>query len=268
MKKRISLVQMNVHAGDPTYNFNHIETLLLQALQGEPDIIVLPETWNTGFHPSPDLPTLSDMNGIKTKAFLSDFARTHHVNIVGGSVAIVENGKVRNRAYVFDRQGKCVGEFTKIHGFSPARENQYFHPGDTVVHFKLDDIPCSMVICYDIRFPELVRMAAFPNTEILFVPAQWPTMRMYHWHVLLAARAIENQLYVCAVNGCGAVGRVQSGGHSLVYDPWGDQQLELDDHESIGTIAIDTDVVHEIRNKINVYNDRRPELYTIPAENA
>ena len=74
----------------------------------------------------------------------------------------------------------------------------------------------------DIRFPELVRMVALPGNELLFVPAaQWPTMRLRHWQVLNEVRAIEIQLFVCAVNGCGTVGRVQSTGHLLVYDPWG-----------------------------------------------
>lgn len=150
-----------------------------------------------------------------------------------------------------------------MHGFSPAKEDQYFASGTHTTHFELDGIPCSTVICYDIRFPELVRMAALSNTELLFVPAQWPTMRLRHWQVLNEVRAIENQLFLCAVNGCGTVGRVQSTGHSAVYDPWGTNLLEMDTREGISSIDIDLTVVEDIRNKINIFRDRKPELYKL-----
>ena len=113
------------------------------------------------------------------------------------------------------------------------------------------------------RFPELVRMAALPGTELLFVPAQWPTMRLRHWQVLNEVRAIENQLFLCAVNGCGTIGRVQSTGHSAVYDPWGTNLLEMDTNEGIASIDIDLTVVEDIRNKINIFRDRKPELYNL-----
>jgi len=249
MKKRLSLIQMDVHVNEVEYNYARVQELLSQALSEKPDIIVLPETWNTGFHPS--------------KALLSTFAKEHNVNIVGGSVAVAKEDLVFNTSYAYNREGKLVGEYSKMHGFSPAKEDQYFASGTHTTHFELDGIPCSTVICYDIRFPELVRMAALSNTELLFVPAQWPTMRLRHWQVLNEVRAIENQLFLCAVNGCGTVGRVQSTGHSAVYDPWGTNLLEMDTREGISSVDIDLTVVEDIRNKINIFRDRKPELYKL-----
>jgi len=158
MKKRLTLLQMDVHVNDVEYNYNRVQELLTQSLAENPDIIVLPETWNTGFHPSDDLITIADRNGERTIVF--------------------------NTSYAYNREGTLVGEYSKMHGFSPAKEDKYFASGTHATHFKLDGIPCSTVICYDIRFPELVRMAALPGTELLFVPAQWPTMRLRHWQVL------------------------------------------------------------------------------------
>lgn len=263
MKKRLALIQMDVHVNDTEYNYNNVQKLLFNALTEKPDIIVLPETWNTGFYPSKDLITIADRNGERTQTLLSDFAKEHNVNIVGGSVAVAKNDHVFNTSYTFDRAGQLVGEYSKMHGFSPAKEDTYFAGGTHTSHFELDGIPCSTVICYDIRFPELVRMAALPNTELLFVPAQWPTMRLRHWQVLNEVRAIENQLFLCAVNGCGTVGRVQSTGHSAVYDPWGTNLLEMDTTENIQSVDIDFDVVQDIRNKINIFKDRKPELYNL-----
>ena len=263
MKKCLSLIQMDVHVNEVEYNYARVQELLSQALSESPDIIVLPETWNTGFHPSKDLINISDRNGERTKALLSTFAKEHNVNIVGGSVAVAKEDLVFNTSYAYNRKGTLVGEYSKMHGFSPAKEDQYFASGTHTTHFELDGIPCSTVICYDIRFPELVRMAALSNTELLFVPAQWPTMRLRHWQVLNEVRAIENQLFLCAVNGCGTVGRVQSTGHSAVYDPWGTNLLEMDTREGISSIDIDLTVVEDIRNKINIFRDRKPELYKL-----
>ena len=263
MKKCLTLIQMDVHVNDVEYNYNRVQELLSQSLSENPDIIILPETWNTGFYPSRELINISDKNGERTKSLLSTFAKEHNVNIVGGSVAVAQNDVVFNTSYTYNRNGELVGEYSKMHGFSPAKEDQYFAGGKHTTHFELDGIPCSTVICYDIRFPELVRMAALPGTELLFVPAQWPTMRLRHWQVLNEVRAIENQLFLCAVNGCGTVGRVQSTGHSAVYDPWGTNLLEMDTKEGIASVDIDHAVVEDIRNKINIFRDRKPELYNL-----
>ena len=259
MKKRLTLIQMDVHVNDVEYNYNRVQELLNQSLSESPDIIVLPETWNTGFYPSTELINIADNNGERTKALLSAFSKEHNVNIV----AVGKDNLVFNTSYVYNRSGELVGEYSKMHGFSPAKEDKYFASGTHTTHFKLDGIPCSTVICYDIRFPELVRMAALPDTELLFVPAQWPTMRLRHWQVLNEVRAIENQLFVCAVNGCGTVGRVQSTGHSAVYDPWGTNLLEMDTNEGIASIDINLTVVEDIRKKINIFRDRKPELYNL-----
>ena len=263
MKKTLSLIQMNVVIGDVERNYSHVTDLLNKAIETEPDVIVLPETWNTGFYPSKELLTMADPNGERTKDLLSTFSKKSNVNIVGGSVSVLKHNRVFNTSYAFNRNGELVGEYSKIHGFSPAKEDLYFASGTQTSHFMLDDIPCSTVICYDIRFPELVRMAALPETQLLFVPAQWPTMRLRHWQVLNEVRAIENQLFLCAVNGCGSVGKVQSTGHSMVYDPWGTNLLEMATDESIKSVEIDFDIIEDIRNKINVFRDRKPELYRL-----
>lgn len=90
MKKRLALLQMDVHVNDVEYNYNRVQELLTQSLTENPDIIVLPETWNTGFHPSDDLITIADRNGERTKSLLTAFAKKHKVNIIGGSVAVAK----------------------------------------------------------------------------------------------------------------------------------------------------------------------------------
>ena len=265
MKKKISLIQMDVLLDEPEKNYEKAVALMEKAMEAAPDVLVLPETLNTGFFPSPDekLKALSDAGGETTKKVFGDFAKAHHVNIVAGSVSVLENDKVYNRSYVFDREGKVIAAYDKIHGFSPMGETKSYTGGDSLVHFELDGIPCSMAICYDIRFCELIRTEALRGADLFFLPAAWPLVRKEHWVTLSKARAIENQMYFCAVNECGKAGATQYGGNSLLISPLGEEMVHLGEGEEIATVEIDTDVISGIRESINVFSDRRPELYHV-----
>ena len=248
MKKKIALIQMDVAMAEPEKNYAHAVELMEKAMQHEPDILVLPETLNVGFFPTENLQALSDVHG---------------VNIVAGSVANVKNGVVYNTAYVFNRDGECVCEYDKVHGFTPSNEHEYFKGGTEVKLFKLDGIACSMVICYDVRFPELIRTATVQGVDLFFIPAQWPLIRKLHWVTLNTARAIENQMYLCAVNGCGYAGEAKYGGNSLLISPWGEEICHLGTEEEIQVGEIDLDVIKGIRESINVFRDRKPEYYHV-----
>lgn len=261
MKKKITLIQMNSILSEPDQNYAHVQELLLKAAKEEPDIIVLPETWNTGFFPRENLKALSDQNGTRTKDLLSSFAAGHKVNIVAGSVSTVKNDHIYNTTYVFDRQGTLVSEYDKIHGFTPSGEHEFYTGGTATHNFKLDGISCSSIICYDVRFPEVIRTETIKGVDLFFVPAQWPSIRVRHWVTLNTARAIENQMFLCAINGCGYAGETRYGGNSLLLDPWGEEILHLGTDEDIQTGTIDLSTISQIRSSINVFRDRKPEYY-------
>ena len=126
MKKKIALIQMDVAMAEPEKNYAHAVELMEKAMQHEPDILVFPETLNVGFFPTENLQALSDVEGAKTKEVFGSFAKKHGVNIVAGSVANVKDGVVYNTAYVFNRDGECVCEYDKVHGFTPSNEHEYF----------------------------------------------------------------------------------------------------------------------------------------------
>lgn len=137
----------------------------------------------------------------------------------------------------------------------------YFKGGDHAVSFALDDISCSMVICYDIRFPELVRRSVLEGkADLFFIPAAWPKARLFHWTLLGQARAVENQIYLCAVNQGGISGRTEYAGNSVLLDPWGNDVCRLGTEEGIAFGEIDTDILQQIRDTIHVFRDRRPEI--------
>lgn len=264
MKKRISLVQMDVVLGDPQTNYRKVIQLLTRAVTEEkPDIILLPETFNVGFFPKENLDDLADVDGARTKTVFGKFAREHEVNIVAGSVANRKAGSIYNTVYVFDRAGEVVCEYDKIHGFTPAEEQRYFTGGKNVVNFMLDDIRCSCVVCYDLRFPELIRTATLQGVDLMFIPAQWPLLRKQHWITLVTARAIENQMFVCAVNGCGYADTTKYGGNSLLINPWGESICHLGEQEEIQSGEIDMSIIKGIRESINIFRDRKPEYYRL-----
>ncbi|WP_298706504.1 carbon-nitrogen family hydrolase [uncultured Veillonella sp.] len=263
---KLALIQLATDVGHMDTNYEMVADAVLRASEEGPHIIVLPETWNTGFFPSKDLIHQADYEGKCSQEFLQNLALKTNCHIVGGSVSTVKQGSVYNTTYIVDRHGHIISSYDKMHCFSPAKEDQYYTGGTAIHKFMLDHIACSSITCYDIRFPELVRMAALQNIDILFIPAQWPSARLEHWRILNQARAIENQMFVCAVNGCGKIGHAHMAGHSLLVDPFGTIQRELGNTPGIGYITIDTSSIPSIREKINVFQDRRPELYNLGLE--
>ena len=265
MKKKIALIQMDVALGEPAKNFAHARELLSRAAKdaAAPDVLVLPEIWNTGFlpHPHEALVAASDDGGRETISLCGEIARKYGVNIVAGSVSVREGGELFNRAHVFDRSGALIVTYDKMHAFTPVGEEKHFRGGTKTVRFLLDDVPCSLAICYDVRFCELIRKEALSGVDLFFLPAAWPLVRGYHWDVLNKARAIENQMFLCAVNESGYAGKTKYAGNSLLLSPWGDEILHLPEEETVQIGEIDLDVLREIRETINVFRDRKPELY-------
>ncbi|MCQ2420388.1 MAG: carbon-nitrogen family hydrolase [Clostridia bacterium] len=257
----ISCVQMDMALGKPEENFELAEKLILQAAEKKPDVIVLPETWNVGFFPKEHLAELSDRDCSAVKERIGALAEKLRINIVAGSVANVRDGKVYNTACVFDRSGSCIAQYDKTHLFTPMGEHHSFTAGEHLCRFQLDGIKCGLIICYDIRFPELTRSLTVQGVDLLFMVSQWPSVRVGHLRALTTARAIENQMFVVCCNSCGTADSTKYGGASAVIDPWGETLALAGSEQEILTAECDFGIVEGIRNSINVFADRRPELY-------
>lgn len=259
---QLSLLQIDVSIGQPDMNFAKISNKLEEAMKSpiRPDIIMLPEMWNTGYALE-EIQSLADENGARTKNLLSNFCKKHQVNIIGGSISERIGSEVRNTIYVLDRQGQITADYSKIHLFRLMSEEKHLVSGTKVGSFSLEDVSAGMMVCYDIRFPELARKLALDGAKILFVPAQWPKPRLHHWRTLLTARAIENQMFVVACNRVGVSGDADFFGHSMMIDPWGEIIAEGGEQEEIVSAAIDIKHVDKVRSMIPVFEDRRPELY-------
>ena len=245
---KVSVIQMNMRSLESKANFDRAEALVRRAVgENGPDVVVLPETWNTGFMPAGDLAAASDEDAKAVRARFSPLARELNVNIVAGSVSNRRGGKIYNTACVFDRAGAC----------------EVYTPGDHLVTFTLDGVRCGLLICYEVRFPELWRTLALRGAQVMFLPAQWTAARQYHWETLTAARAIENQLFVVSCNACGERDGTLYGGFSRILDPLGAVLAQGGGEEEIVTADLDLSSIAPLRARVPVFHDRRPELYRL-----
>ena len=257
---KIAIVQMNIHFGEPKQNFTAVEKYIEEAINSNVDVIVLPEMWNTGYALD-QLNHLADENGVKTKMLLTTLAKKYKINIVGGSVATKKSDGYYNTMYVANREGKIIADYDKAHLFKLMDEHKFMNPGQSKNLFELDGTVCGGIICYDLRFPEWTREHTLNGAKVIFVPAEWPEVRIDHWQILLQARAIENQCFLVAVNRVGSDPNNQFNGHSMVVAPWGEVLLHNHTKEGIFYVNLELKEVESVRQTIPVYEDRRTDLY-------
>jgi len=258
---RVALIQMDIALGQPEVNRAKAADLVRIAAKGA-DLVILPEMWTTGYALSDLAGNLADQNSQPTGAILSDLARQCGVYLVG-SMADERAGQVYNSATVYAPDGKQIAEYSKAHLVPMMDEHLYLAPGGTVGLTEIAGVKTGLAICYDLRFPELFRTLALGGAELLIIPAEWPSQRLAHWRLLLQARAIENQCFVLACNRVGKDLNNSFPGHSMVIDPWGAILAEGGDGEEILRAEFDPALVAEIRARIPVFRDRRPDLYRL-----
>lgn len=262
---KVSAIQLPILLGNRLHNVTTMERMVNDAAAMRPDVIVLPELWTTGFYPRP-IQRFSDLDGDSILKNMSRLAEKYMVNIVAGSVPVNRNGKIYNSSYVFNRSGHLVTTYDKVHLFSPSGEARDFAAGNRAVTFMLDGIKCGLAICYDLRFPEFIRKLALEEISVLFIPAAWPIERILHWDTLIRARAIENQMFVVAVNGISDPddNDFHLGGSSAIIDPWGEILAQASTNKLEGE-AIQANLriamQYKIHETIDVFKDRRPEIY-------
>jgi omega-amidase len=260
VKVKIACLQMDIAFGDPKKNYETAEKHIEEAMRENPNIIVLPELWTTGYDLT-RLDSIADRGAAKTIDFLKNAAKKYKVHFVGGSVANQRDNGVENTLLIINNNGQLVHSYSKLHLFKLMDEHLYLEAGNEKGLFQLDNRTFGGVICYDIRFPEWIRAHTSEGAEAIFVVAEWPSPRLSHWKSLLIARAIENQCFVIACNRSGHDPNNEFAGHSMIIDPWGEVIAEAGANEEILSAVIDLALVKDIRKQIPIFEDRRPDLY-------
>lgn len=250
-------IQFNVKQGDVDTNLAYVRQALKRAAADGANLVVLPEMWSTGFA----YRNLNELAG-RTAGIVEELLELSRELglVICGSMPEPHGEKVFNTVHLIDN-GRLAGVYRKLHLFSLLGEDKAFDGGDSWLLAETSIGPVGVMICYDLRFPELSRRLAVEGAQVVCVPAQWPKPRQEHWRTLLRARAIENQLFVVACNACGPIGKLDFFGMSMIIDPKGEVLAEGGEADCVITAPLDMQVMTDWRAQIPCFNDRRPELY-------
>jgi len=253
---RVTLLQMAAQDGRPLEeSFAEVTRLIDQV--GEADLYLLPELWTPGYFAFDDYARAADDFEAVINS-LSEVARTTGAYLHGGSILHERDGELFNCSVLFDRTGRLIAQYRKIHLFGyGSREQELLTPGETPVVVDTDFGRVGLAVCYDLRFPELFRTLADRGAEVFLVASAWPHPRVEAWNTLLRARAIENQAFMLATNGVGMASGGVLCGRSTIVDPWGVTVASAGD--TAGTVSADIDVseVAEARTSFPALADRR-----------
>ena len=254
-KMKIALYQMNIIWENKEANYLRLEEKLKSMSERQIDLFLLPEMSFTGFSMNTDITKENDFRTINQ---MISYSKLYNMTIGFGWVKDCGE-KSENHYSIVSKNGEILSDYVKIHPFSYSGEDKKFQGGKDVVVFRLGNTDFSNFICYDLRFPEIFQIAS-KKADVILVPANWPKTRNHHWKCLLQARAIENQVYVIAINCVGDIGGIEYSGNSCVINPNGEVLLEFSQQEGILEYELKNNVI-SIRENFPIKDDRRERLY-------
>ncbi|MBA4458567.1 MAG: carbon-nitrogen hydrolase family protein [Nitrosopumilaceae archaeon] len=201
-----------------------------------------------------------------TGNFVTTIAKTAKENRIQVVGSFYEKSRKKDRVYdtsfVIDKTGKVISTYRKIHLYDALgfRESDKMASGSKIAKpVKTTIGKVGMMICYDLRFPEMSRSLAAAGSEILVAPSAWVkgNMKEEHWITINKTRAIENGCYVIAPD---QVGNIYCG-RSLVVDPYGKVLLDMKKKQGIGYANIDLKKVKQTRKVLPLLKNRRTDVY-------
>lgn len=228
---RVTLIQSKLHWENIPANLELFSEKISSV--SNTDLIVLPETFTTGFSMNPKF--AEPMSG-RAVNWMKKTARDKNC-VVCGSLMITEDGKLYNRLVWMQPDGN-FHTYDKRHLFCISDEPKFFTAGTERLIVELNGWKICPMICYDLRFPVWARNTG-ADYDVLMYVANWPERRNVAWKILLPARAIENQSYVIGVNRAGIDEKgIAHTGDSMVIDPLGKNLYNKEHEEDVFTIEL------------------------------
>ncbi|MCD4721954.1 MAG: carbon-nitrogen family hydrolase [Desulfobacula sp.] len=260
MKKnfKAGVVQFDVKNGQNKANLNTILGYLEELASDNVSLAVLPEMFSCSF----DNENLSEHSKVAKKIVerLSFFAKENQMAIVG-TLPEKEKDQIYNTMVFIDVDGKIKGRYRKLHLFRLTQEHLYYTAGNKIVIIDSSFGRIGLMICYDLRFPELARSMFLKNAQMIIVSAQWPEPRKEHWRTLIKARSIENQIFMICSNRTGMDADLQFSGMSMILDPMGTILVEAGSDDGSAFAVIEMKRVENARTLIPCSTDRRHDIY-------
>lgn len=273
MNKKLSLAICQMMVGsNKEENLQQAGKMIKQACQRNIDMVLLPEVFNSPYQA--DLfPIYAEPFPGPSTDFLAKAAKENQVAIVGGSIIERDReGKIYNSCFIYDDKGELLGRHRKMHLFNvdmpgriTFRESDTLSPGNNITVIKFRDITIGVLICYDIRFPELSRALALEGAELFVVPAAFNhTSGPLFWELMMRSRAVDQQVYIAAASPApNWDAHYHAWGHSLVVDPWGKIIAMANQTPQVLFAELDFSINETVRREIPILRDRRSDIYQL-----
>ena len=263
--KRIAIAQLE-SSTDKKANLRKATSLIRDAWRQGAECVAFPEflmAFSPASQSAEDLTrTAEPVDG----PFISELRSLAAAGNISVLATIYETADVANRVFDtavwIDATGNVASVYRKLHLYDAFgfKESDKFHPGhDVGAVISKDNCRCGVMICYDLRFPEMARMLALEGANVLFAPSGWVQgdLKVEHWQTMIKARALENGSYVIAPD---QVGNIYIG-HSMIADPLGRTVLDLDEKEDLAVVDLDFHLIEQTREKLPLLQNRRGDVY-------
>jgi omega-amidase len=270
IKYRLALCQIET-LPEKTDTMDKAERMVREAAESGADVAVLPEMFACPYARGyfEEFAESADGESVRRMAY---WAREYGVYLIGGSIPERDGGRLYNTCFVFDRQGRVIARHRKAHMFDvdipggvTFKESDFFSPGDDICVFDTEFGRMGVAICFDMRFPELIRAMAERGAETIIVPAQFNTTTgPAHWELTIRARAIDNELFFAACSAARSPDfKYQCWGHSTAAGPFGNVLAACDETEQTVLCDIDLSEVDRVRRQLPTFLRLREDMYPV-----
>lgn len=267
---RLALAQIEIEGAAVERNVDRAVEAIETAAENGAECVALPEIFDVGYFAFDVYSRYAQPLGGETHRRLRAAAIENETAVLAGTVvedleasaaageSVPASEGLANTAVLFDSDGERRLVYRKQHLFGyGSAESELLVPGEETPTAELCGHTVGVTTCYDVRFPELYRRLLDADATMVLVPSAWPYPRVEHWKLLPRARAVENLLYVGAVNGSGTIDGSGFVGRSTVYDPWGTPVAASDDEPTIVYADCPTGRVERVRSEFPALDDRR-----------
>lgn len=269
-KCKLAVCQINV-TRDKTLNINYAKDIVRQAASQGAQIVLLPEMFNCPYETNVFPDYAESFPDGQTVQMLSRVAAELGIVLVGGSIPERDGGIVYNTCFIFGQQGNLLGRHRKMHLFDVdlpdlnVQESSTLGPGRDFTVIDAGICKIGVMICFDVRFPELARLLALAGVDMLLIPAAFNMVTgPAHWDLTMRMRAVDNQVYVAAASPArDEQAEYVTYGHSMVVDPWGTVVVQAGTGEEIIVAEVNLETIREVRERLPLLAQRRTDLYDL-----
>jgi omega-amidase len=266
---KIALCQTKVFKDKDKNLENAMEKIRKAASKGA-KIISLPEMFTCPYSEDNFRDYSEKEEESMTLAALKKLCLEEKIYLVAGSIPELENDNIYNTSYIINTKGEIINKYRKLHLFDVNIKNgiRFYESlaiskGSNVITFETEFCKIGICICYDIRFPELIRNIAERGAKLIFVPAAFNKITgPPHWELLFRSRAIDNQLYIAGISPASdCEGTFKPYANSIIVNPWGRVMARAGEEDEIIYADIDLEYLDKVREELPVLQHKRPELY-------